>query len=64
MEVELVIRFDYGSVVPWVRNLGGVLSAIAGPDALELTTPVELTGQDLRTVGSFAVDAGESVPFV
>ena len=36
MTMELVIRFDYGRVVPWVRNRDGALEAIAGPDALVL----------------------------
>ena len=64
MRMELVIRFDYGSIVPWVRNLDGTLVAIAGPDAVLLRTPVEHEGQDLRTVASFTVAEGERVPFV
>ena len=43
MTTELVIRFDYGSVVPWVRRLDDdTLLAIGGPDALALRTPVDL----------------------
>jgi GH15 family glucan-1,4-alpha-glucosidase len=38
MNLELVIRFDYGSVVPWVRRTGHGISAIAGPDMLALHT--------------------------
>ena len=34
MRMELVLRFDYGSIVPWVRTLDGTLLAIAGPDAV------------------------------
>src|SRR5207244_15656 len=34
MRMELVLRFDYGSIVPWVRNLDGTLVAVAGPDAV------------------------------
>jgi GH15 family glucan-1,4-alpha-glucosidase len=64
-KTELVIRFDYGASVPWVSRLAnGGLSAIAGPDTLELHTPVELRGEDYRTVGEFSVTAGESIPFV
>ena len=40
------------------------LRAIAGPDALELHTPVELRGEDFTTVAEFSVGAGASVPFV
>jgi GH15 family glucan-1,4-alpha-glucosidase len=64
MRMELVIRFDYGSIVPWVRTLDGTLVAIAGPDAVLLRTPVEHEGRDLRTVASFTVAEGERVPFV
>jgi len=64
MRMELVLRFDYGSVVPWVRNLDGTLVGIAGPDAVSLHTPVELEGRDLRTHASFTVREGERVPFV
>jgi GH15 family glucan-1,4-alpha-glucosidase len=62
---ELVIRFDYGSVVPWVRRLDEeTLLAIAGPDALSLRTPVPLRGEDFRTRGEFTVAEGDRVPFV
>src|SRR5437016_2960926 len=64
-KTELVIRFDYGASVPWVSRLAnGGLSAIAGPETLELHTPVQLRGEDYRTVGTFSVTAGESIPFV
>lgn len=62
--MELVIRFDYGWVVPWVRQAGGALHAVAGPDALTLRTPVETHGEKLTTVATFTVRAGERVPFV
>jgi GH15 family glucan-1,4-alpha-glucosidase len=38
MAMELIIRFDYGSAVPWVRQVDGHLEAVAGPDALALWT--------------------------
>jgi GH15 family glucan-1,4-alpha-glucosidase len=62
---ELLIRFDYGSVVPWVtRTEAGALDAVAGPERLILRTPVELRGEDLSTIGEFSVQAGRVVPFV
>ncbi len=64
MAMDLVIRFDYGRTVPWVRRIGQGISAVAGPDALVLATPVPLRGQDFRTVAEFTVREGESVPFV
>jgi GH15 family glucan-1,4-alpha-glucosidase len=64
MRTELVIRFGYGAIVPWVHRLpDGSLRAIAGPDQLVLRTPVALEGVDKTTVGEFDVAAGQSVPF-
>jgi GH15 family glucan-1,4-alpha-glucosidase len=63
MRMELIIRFDYGHVMPWVRKLDGYLGAIAGPDALALRTPVPTYGRDFTTRADFAVAAGERVPF-
>jgi GH15 family glucan-1,4-alpha-glucosidase len=65
MRTELTIRFDYGSIVPWVRRIKNreILSAIAGPDALYLKTAVELRGENFHTVGEFTVAAGQRVPF-
>jgi GH15 family glucan-1,4-alpha-glucosidase len=64
MRSELVIRFDYGSILPWVRKLDGRLLAIAGPDALVLDSPVRHRGENFTSVGEFEVQAGEQVPFV
>ena len=64
MRMELIVRFGYGAIVPWVRRQDFGMRAIAGPDALELHTPVELHGEDFTTVGEFSVGAGASVPFV
>ena len=61
---ELVIRFDYGRTVPWVRRVDHARVAVAGPDALCFRTEVEVHGEDLRTVAEFEVEAGERIPFV
>ncbi len=63
MRLELIIRFDYGSVVPWVRRVDGGISAIGGPDSLVLRTRVPLHGENLHTVAEFTVAEGERVPF-
>jgi GH15 family glucan-1,4-alpha-glucosidase len=64
MRMKLVIRFDYGSIVPWVRHIEGGISAVAGPDTVALHTPVELRGEGLTTISDFWVHAGEEIPFV
>jgi GH15 family glucan-1,4-alpha-glucosidase len=65
MRTELVIRFDYGSVIPWVRRLDQEsLLSLGGPDGLLLRTPVDLHPDDKTHVAEFTVRAGERVPFV
>jgi GH15 family glucan-1,4-alpha-glucosidase len=65
MAMDLVIRFDYGANVPWVsRTDDGSLRAVAGPDMAVLRTDAPLRGEDLRTVSTFEVAAGETLSFV
>lgn len=63
MQLELVIRPDYGSLIPWVRQMNGGLSAVAGPDGFQIYSDIELRGADLKTCGEFSVGAGEQVSF-
>jgi GH15 family glucan-1,4-alpha-glucosidase len=63
MRMELVIRFDYGSIVPWVRRVDGTLLATAGPDTLELHTQVPVRGENMKSVAEFHVAAGERKHF-
>ena len=64
MHMELIIRFDYGSRVPWVRHIDQGIQAVAGADALILETPVEMRGHNLTTVADFSVSAGDEIPFL
>jgi GH15 family glucan-1,4-alpha-glucosidase len=63
VRTELVIRFDYGSIVPWVQRMSGGISAIAGPDQLVFRAGVPLRGEDFTTVGDFTVSPGQRVAF-
>jgi GH15 family glucan-1,4-alpha-glucosidase len=63
MQMEVVFRFDYGRIVPWVRSRKYGLYAVAGPDALQLRTPVAMHGENLKTVAEFEVRDGERIPF-
>jgi GH15 family glucan-1,4-alpha-glucosidase len=63
MRSELVIRFDYGHIVPWVRNVDGARVAIAGADALAFRTLADTHGEDMRTISEVVVEEGERVPF-
>lgn len=62
MEMELVLRFGYGQAVPWVRRRDYGLSAISGPNAVELIANLPLEGRDMKTCASFTMRAGESLP--
>ncbi len=64
MHMELIIRFEYGLLIPWVRKAHGGLEAIAGPDGLILRTSVKTRGENLTTVANFTVKKGQRVPFV
>ena len=64
MELELKLRFDYGSITPWVQRRDDGLTAVAGPDFVRLATPVELHGHHMMTEARFEVSAGQKVPFV
>ena len=64
MRMDLVVRFGYGAIVPWVRRIDGLLTAIAGPDAVSLWSPVPTHGEDMKTVATFVVTEGQRIPFV
>ena len=63
MRMELEIRFDYGSIVPWVRSIGNGIRAIAGPDTIYCRGDAPMHGEGLATVAQFEVAAGQRVAF-
>jgi GH15 family glucan-1,4-alpha-glucosidase len=65
MKTEIIFRFDYGSIVPWVSRLDdGSLRAVAGPDMIVVRSDVPLHGEDFTTVGEFTISEGDVVSFV
>ncbi len=64
MEMELVVRFDYGRLVPWARRVGGDLVFVSGPDSITLRTDLPTEGHDARTYADFAVSEGQFASFV
>ena len=66
VHVDFVIRFDFGSIMPWVTRLPDDtgISAIAGPDMVVLRTDAPLEGKDQHTVSDFIISAGQTVSFV
>ncbi len=63
MTSDLRIRFDYGSIVPWVRRIDGGIVAVGGRDGLVVRAPVPLHGRDHRTEAAFDVHEGDHLPF-
>jgi GH15 family glucan-1,4-alpha-glucosidase len=64
MRTELLMRFEYGHDVPWVRRTDRGLSAIAGPNALVLDSPIELEGIKMHHEAKFKIRAGDEMTFV
>ncbi|MEU3986463.1 glycoside hydrolase family 15 protein [Streptomyces sp. NPDC026672] len=62
----LRLRFDYGSVVPWMRRSDGHRVAVAGPDSVWLRSEphVRTWGEDFGTHSEFTLEEGDRVAFV
>jgi GH15 family glucan-1,4-alpha-glucosidase len=59
-EMDLVMRFDYGSSVPWVEKISPLtLTAVAGPEMLVMRSATALQARDHHTGSRFEVKAGE-----
>jgi GH15 family glucan-1,4-alpha-glucosidase len=63
MRMDFAIRFDYGSIVPWVRAVDGGIRAVAGPDTVYLRSDVPLRGEGFTTIAEFEVGPGDTVTF-
>jgi GH15 family glucan-1,4-alpha-glucosidase len=65
MRMNLTLRFDYGSSVPWVYRLeeGNGIIAIAGPNLVVLRTSVTLRGEGLSTAADFDLEPGQRIAF-
>ncbi len=64
MRMELIVRFDYGSILPWAHRCEDVLLLTAGPDTVELTASVAVEGENMATVARFSVGRGRRETFV
>ncbi len=69
MKMELSFRFDYGRTIPWVTKSDHELHGVAGSNMVVLRVTcrgverVPLEGEDLSTISTFTVKAGEQVTF-
>ncbi|HWB50041.1 MAG TPA: glycoside hydrolase family 15 protein [Stellaceae bacterium] len=68
MVLDLALRFDYGSIPPWLCAEPRVVWAIVGPDLAVLRSPIDLDLADRPAGGDriglqFTVDQGASLTF-
>ena len=63
MKSSLVLRFDYGSSVPWVRRQRDDLLMVVGPNSVLFSASVEMHGVELATESDFTISAGEVESF-
>jgi hypothetical protein len=64
MRSEVAFRFGYGRTVPWVQHVDGGVQAVAGPELVRFLAPVEMRGENFRTVAEFVIRPGDRLPFV
>jgi GH15 family glucan-1,4-alpha-glucosidase len=60
---DLVLRFGYGSSIPWIRRRRNGHVAISGPEAVLFTSDVETRRKDSDIVGRFTLKKGERAGF-
>ena len=63
LHTELRIRFHYGEWCPWVERREGAVYAVAGPDAVRITSGVPLVNENYASTADFSVSAGQSIAF-
>ena len=64
MQADIRFRFDYGHLIPWVRRGDSGIIAIAGPDAIRVSTRLPLEGRDWTHSAEFSISAGERIAMV
>ena len=64
MRSDLLIRYDFGHIVPWIRRVDHGRVVTAGPNALQFRAPVNMREEDTATISEFALEQGERVPFL
>jgi GH15 family glucan-1,4-alpha-glucosidase len=53
MQMELLVRPDYGTISPWIERASDGAIATAGPDAFRLSTPLPLEVEDHTVTAEF-----------
>jgi len=60
---ELIIRFDYGALLPWLQRTDRGIRAVAGPDAIHCFSDVRQEIVGSAVVTEFRVRAGQQTSF-
>ncbi|HWD58459.1 MAG TPA: glycoside hydrolase family 15 protein [Stellaceae bacterium] len=63
MAFDLALRFDYGSIPPWLRAEPRVVRGVVGPDLVVLRAPVDVACEDDHIVAEFAAQPGDTLTF-
>ncbi|HSU04288.1 MAG TPA: glycoside hydrolase family 15 protein, partial [Acetobacteraceae bacterium] len=63
LRLELMLRFDYGLITPWLEPRGDVVCAIVGPDQVAFRSPVPVQSAAGKLSADFTVSAGQRLGF-
>jgi GH15 family glucan-1,4-alpha-glucosidase len=63
MALDLALRFDYGSIPPWLRAEPRVVRGVVGPDLVVFRSPIDVSCAAERIVAEFTIAANESITF-
>lgn len=63
MHTDLRLRFNYGEWCPWVERREGAVYAVAGPDAVRISSGVPLTNENFQSHADFSITAGQAISF-
>ena len=58
MRMEMIVRFDYGSITPWVQNTGDGQVLVAGGDGLRFLSSAHFEAHDFKTQSDFVSNEG------
>jgi GH15 family glucan-1,4-alpha-glucosidase len=63
MGFDLALRFDYGSIPPWLRAEPRTVCGVVGPDLVVLRSPIDMECRDNHIRLKFVARPGETTSF-
>jgi GH15 family glucan-1,4-alpha-glucosidase len=64
MMLDLALRFDYGSIPPWLHVRSRTATGIVGPDLVIFRSPLDFVLCDDRVRAEFTIGAGDKLTFL